>query len=114
MDTPSVHMHGFELRSNSSVKHSLLHVRRNAIAIIQKNERAFISLFSRSNKNLVRVCVSRIAKHFNAYILHAADIMLCLPSLCLGNTQPNKPFAEVFLDAKGSLACYRSDKTKEV
>ncbi len=114
MDTPSVHMHGLELRSNTSIKYSLLHVRRNAIAIIQKDKRTLISLFGCSNKNLARMRISRIAKHFNADIFNTADVMLCLPSLRLGNTQANEPLAEVFLDTKGSFACYRSDKTKEV
>ena len=54
-----------------------------------------------ATKMPVRTGVAGVAQHLDDDVLDAADVVLCLATLGLGDAQAHEAPAEVLLDAKG-------------
>ncbi len=114
MHAPAVHVHRLELGGHARVKDALLHVIGDTVAVVEHDERAHATLDRGCHEDLVRACVARVAQHLDDDVLDAADIMLGLAPLGLGDTKADESLAEVLLDTQNGFASHGGDEAHEV
>ena len=114
MHAPAVHVDALELGGDARLEDAVLHVLRDAGAVVDHDEGPQVSLARGGHVDVPGAGVPCVAEHFDDDVLDAANVVLGLSPLGLGHTKANVPLAEVLLDAKGTLASHGGDEAKEV
>ena len=86
----------------------------NADTVVEDGERAQVALSAVGEEDAAGMRVARVAQQLDDDVLDAADVVLGLPALGLGDLEPNVAVAEVLLDLEEGVARDRRDEVEEI
>ena len=92
---PLVHDHRLELARDARLEDALVHVRRDADAVVEHGQRATVALAAGREEDAPRVRVAGVAQQLDDDVFDAADVVLRLPALGLRDSRRTNPSPRV-------------------
>jgi len=114
VDAPLVHNHRVELARDAGLEDALPHAGRDAHPVVHHGDRAGVTLATRRNEDALSVSVARVPQQLDDDVLRAADVVLGLAPLGLGDLETNIAVAEVLFDLQEGVARNGVDELDQV
>ena len=110
MDAPLVHMRRIELGGDARLEDALVHLGRDAVAVVDDRDAAAIPLARYCHEDRTRMGVAGVAERLDDDIFGRADVVRGLAPLGLLAAQAHESVAEVVLNAKRRDTARRFDE----